>query len=67
MGLFTNKFLLLAVAASISLQIMLHHFDLTNRIFKTQPLDAFDMIFSLGIATIPMLVIEGWKVIKRRL
>ena len=67
LGLFTNKFLLLAVAASISLQIMLHHFDLTNRIFKTQPLDAFDMIFSLGIAIVPMLIIEGWKVLKRRL
>ena len=67
LGLFTNKFLLLAVAASITLQMMLHHFDITNRIFKIQPLDAFDMIFSLGIATIPMLVIEGWKVIKRRL
>ncbi|MDO8446624.1 MAG: cation-translocating P-type ATPase [Deltaproteobacteria bacterium] len=67
LGLFTNKFLLLAVAASIALQIMLHHFDITNRIFKTQPLGTFDMVFSLGIATIPMLVIEGWKVLKRRL
>jgi len=67
LGLFTNKFLVLAVAASITLQIMLHHFDITNRLFKTQPLDTLDMIFSLGIATIPMLVIEGWKVIKRRL
>ncbi len=67
LGLFTNKFLLLAVAASITLQMMLHHFDITNRIFKTQPLDAFDMVFSLGIATIPMLLIEGWKELKRRL
>lgn len=66
LGLFTNRFLLLAVAASIVLQLMIHHFDLTNRIFKTQQLDMFDMAFSLGIAMIPMLLVEGWKVAKNR-
>jgi len=64
LGLFTNKFLLLAVAASITLQIMLHHFDLTNRIFKTQPLDTSDMILSVGISIMPLMIVEGWKFIK---
>ena len=64
LGLFTNKFLILAVAASITLQMMLHHFDLTNRIFKTQPLDTIDMILSVGISIMPMMIVEGWKFIK---
>jgi Ca2+-transporting ATPase len=66
LGLFTNRFLLMAVAASITLQILLHHSDITNKIFKTQPLDTIDMVFSLGIAVVPMLLIEGFKLVKRK-
>ncbi len=64
-GLFTNRFLIWAVAASILLQLSLHHFDLTNRIFKTEPLSLFDMGLSIVIAMIPMLLVEGLKMLKK--
>ncbi|MEK7851448.1 MAG: cation-translocating P-type ATPase, partial [Deltaproteobacteria bacterium] len=66
LGIFTNRYLIIAITASIFLQISLHHFEFTNRIFKTHPLDAIDMIFSLGIAMVPMLIIEAWKFIRRK-
>lgn len=64
-GFLTNRILLWAVSASILLQLLLHHLELTNRIFKTAALSLFEMSVSIGIALVPMLLIEGWKWIKR--
>ena len=63
MDLKGNINLLVVVAVSIAFQIYSHHSDLLGTLLKTTPISLRECAVLLGIAAIPMMVLEIFKLI----
>lgn len=64
-GAFTNLRLLGVVAASVALQIGLHHVPLAQELFKVEALTGKDCLVALGLGLIPVTVLELTKLLRR--
>jgi len=65
-GLLSNKPLLLAVGVSFLLQMATIYVPALNRIFKTEPLDISELIFTLAMSSVVFFAVEIEKWFKRR-
>jgi Ca2+-transporting ATPase len=65
MGIMSNKPLLLAVSATILLQLAVIYLPLLNNFFHTQPLTLVELLATAGISSIVFIVVEIEKAIKR--
>ncbi|MEC4890230.1 MAG: cation-translocating P-type ATPase [Nitrospira sp.] len=66
LGLFTNRPLILAVMASIGLQVLLVQMTWTDDIFDVVPLDGRHWMLAAGLALIPLVLGEARKLMVRR-
>jgi len=64
-GAFSNLRLLGVVLLSALLQMALHHTPALQVIFRLQPLTLFDCLLSVGLALLPVTVIEVVKLARR--
>lgn len=64
-SLFSNMRLLGIVVISIMLQLGIHHIPATQALFQIDALSLMDCALGLFAGTVPMIVIEGHKIIKR--
>lgn len=53
------------VVISIMLQLGIHHIPATQALFQIDALSLMDCALGLFAGTVPMIVIEGHKIIKR--
>ncbi|MBN2251014.1 MAG: calcium-translocating P-type ATPase, SERCA-type [Candidatus Altiarchaeota archaeon] len=60
-GLFSNRYLVLAIILSLSLQFLVIYFPPLQNIFKTVPLDVSDWLMILGVSSTAFIVPELWK------
>ncbi len=65
-GFLTNPKLLLACAVSFMLQIMVIYAPFANRILRTQPLGAVDIILVIILSSFPLWVVELVKLSRRK-
>jgi Ca2+-transporting ATPase len=65
LGLWTNKPLLGAAVASAALQAGILLAPWSQEVFKVAPLTAEEWQLVLGFGLLPLIVIEGWKAVKR--
>jgi Ca2+-transporting ATPase len=64
-GTFSNLLLLAIVAASVLLQIGLHHIPLAQRLFEIGPIPLKECEISLLIGLVPVSILETTKLLKR--
>ncbi|NSL51077.1 calcium-transporting P-type ATPase, PMR1-type [Calidifontibacillus erzurumensis] len=64
-GLFSNKFLLLAVIIGIAIQVILVNVPVLNKIFEIHYLTAIDWIFAITLSIVPIIFSELEKAWKR--
>jgi Ca2+-transporting ATPase len=64
-GLFSNLPLLGAVLLTVGLQLMVIYAPFGNRLFKTQPLTANELMICFGAAALVFHAVEGEKYVKR--
>ena len=62
--LFTNVRLLIVIVFSFALQILLHHFPLAQRVLDIGPLSAADCVLTIGVALVPVVIIELAKLVR---
>ena len=65
-GVFTNKPLLLSVAAAIGFQLCTIYVPFLNPIFKTEPLTLFELAVVLGLSLTVFIAVEIEKWLRRR-
>lgn len=65
-GLFSNPPLLLAVAATVALQLAVIYVPALNAVFKTQPLSPVELGVCIGLATLVFVAVEFEKWLQRR-
>jgi P-type Ca2+ transporter type 2C len=65
-GLFSNRLLLGAVLLTFLLQLATIYVPFLNGIFKTAPLSAGELAFTVGIASVVFWAVEGEKWLRRR-
>ena len=65
-GVFTNKKLILATGISFLLQVAVVCIPFLQKVFKTAPLGVTDWFLIIGISSLPLWVMEAWKVIIRK-
>lgn len=66
-GIFSNKPLLGAVLLTFILQLATIYIPLLNKIFKTQPLNIFELGFCILLSSIIYIAVEIEKLVKRLL
>ncbi|MEI6863124.1 MAG: cation-translocating P-type ATPase, partial [Candidatus Omnitrophota bacterium] len=64
-GLLTNKKLIAACGVSFLLQIGAVCLPFMQKVFKTEPLGAFDWVMVIAISSLPLWAMEVWKAIRR--
>ena len=64
-GAFTNLRLLGVVLVSALVQVALHHFPLTQRLFQLSSLSLADCALSLAVGLVPVTLIELQKLVRR--
>jgi Ca2+-transporting ATPase len=64
-GPLRNLALLGVVALSLVLQLAIHHLPWTQRLFGVGPLSAADGLLALGLALVPVTVLELVKLVRR--
>ncbi len=64
-GAFTNIRLVAVVAASVVLQVAIHHVPLTQRLFQSSGLQLTDCGLALLLGLIPVTVVEVSKLVQR--
>ncbi len=65
-GIFSNIPLILAVMSTFVLQLATIYVPVLNRVFKTEPLTAEELIFCLALSSVVFIAVEIEKLIKRR-
>jgi Ca2+-transporting ATPase len=65
-GLFSNKYLLLAVALTFFLQMATVYVPALNQVFKTAPLTLDELLMALVLSSIVFFAVELEKLIKRK-
>ncbi|MBK9270403.1 MAG: cation-translocating P-type ATPase [Saprospiraceae bacterium] len=63
-GIFTNKWMIIAILFTFLLQLMVIYHPFMNRIFKTQPLDLNQLLICIGVAAVLFHAVEIEKWIK---
>jgi Ca2+-transporting ATPase len=64
-GLFSNRLMVLAIAATFILQLILIYVPLAQRFFNTKPLSARDLIIALLVSLVVFVAVEIEKWIRR--
>jgi P-type Ca2+ transporter type 2C len=64
-GIFSNRKLVLSVAATFLLQMAVIYLPFFNTIFKTQPLTLTELAFCIGLSLIVFVAVEIEKLIRR--
>ena len=64
-GVFTNLRLLGVVAPSVLVQLGIHHIPATQDLFQIGALSLQDCMLALALSTVPLLVLESAKLVKR--
>jgi Ca2+-transporting ATPase len=64
-GLFSNPYLLVAVAISFILQMAIIYVPALNLIFKTQPLSAFQLFLCIAVSSLIFFAVEMEKCVRR--
>ena len=63
-GIFTNKKLILATATSFCVQMMVVYVPFLQRVFRTEPLGAFDWLLVVAISSLPLWAMEVVKALR---
>ncbi len=63
-GLFSNRYLLLAIIVSVILQVLIIYLPVFQNIFKTTPLDLMDWLKILAVSSTAFIIPELWKKIR---
>jgi Ca2+-transporting ATPase len=66
-GIFSNMYLLAAVALTFALQLATIYVPFLNPVFKTVPLTLEELILAIAVSSIVFFAVELEKLIKRRL
>ncbi len=66
MNFFSNFNLLLVVAVSFAIQVWSHHSEVLARFLKTASVPIADCLMLLAVSTVPLFVLEAYKVVERR-
>jgi Ca2+-transporting ATPase len=64
-GLFSNLRLFLIVAVSFALQLAIHHVPMLQTLFQIEPVSLNQCVVWIGVGSIPLIVLELRKVIRR--
>lgn len=64
LGLFGNIRLVVVIAVGFAIQIASHHVPWLARLFRTEPISTETCISLIMIAFIPLLLLEGFKVLR---
>lgn len=65
-GLFSNPTLMLAVLATVGLQLAVIYVPMLNAVFKTQPLSLIELSMCFGLASLVLVAVEFEKWLYRR-
>jgi Ca2+-transporting ATPase len=65
-GLFSNPSMLLAIIATIALQLVLIYWSPAQQIFGTVALTSYDLALAFGLAIALIIIVEIWKFFARR-
>ncbi|KPK43573.1 MAG: hypothetical protein AMK74_06660, partial [Nitrospira bacterium SM23_35] len=65
-GLVSNKPLVGAFLLTVMLQMATVYVPFLNPIFKTQPLNVYELVIALGLSSIVFIAVEAEKMLKRR-
>jgi Ca2+-transporting ATPase len=65
-SLFTNRNLLIVVAASFGVQVWSHHNELLGRFLKSSSIPIVDSFVLLALGTIPLIVLELVKLVRSK-
>ena len=66
LGIFTNKKLILATSVSFFLQMAVVYMPFLQKVFKTEPLGAFDWFLVVIISSFPLWAMEAVKIINKK-
>ncbi len=66
-GVFSNKPMLTALMATVSLQFMIIYIPFFNPIFRTQPLPIYELLITIAASAIVFWAVEFEKFIKKRI
>ncbi|HZI52730.1 MAG TPA: cation transporting ATPase C-terminal domain-containing protein, partial [Chitinophagaceae bacterium] len=64
-GMWSNKFMLIAISLTVLLQLAVIYIPFLNKFFHTQPLTLAEMLIATGISSIVFFVVELEKKVKR--
>ncbi len=64
-GAFSNVWLLGVAFVTFAVQLSLHYFPLSQKIFELSPLETSDFLFIVPLALIPVSMVELTKLVKR--
>lgn len=65
MGITSNRNLVYAFLASFALQMVVIYVPFLSSIFETAPLMVFDLLVCIGLALVPLVLVEVMKAIKK--
>lgn len=66
LGLFTNPMMVGAFVSTIGLQVAVIYLPFLQRVFRTAPLDARDVLIAFGSGLAVLVAVEAWKLVLRR-
>ena len=65
-GLFTNPMMVGAFLSTVGLQVAVVYLPFLQRVFRTAPLGARDLLIAFGSGLAVVVVVEAWKLVLRR-
>lgn len=65
LGFLTNWRLLSVIMISALLQILIHHVPVFQQVLQLGPLSLAECVLTIGLGMIPLLAMEGWKLLQR--
>jgi Ca2+-transporting ATPase len=65
LGFLSNWRLLLVILASALTQVLIHHVPIFQQVLQLGPLSPSDCVLTIGVGMIPLLAMEGGKLLRR--
>jgi Ca2+-transporting ATPase len=65
-GLFTNPLMVVAFLSTVGLQVAVVYLPFLQKLFRTAPLGARDLLIAFGSGLAVLVVVEAWKLALRR-